>query len=125
MTTLVLDVGALIALERRDGRMLALADELYRDRRAAFVPAGVVAQVWRGSARQHAVLRLIRAKAIRVDPMSEEVALGLGPMLGRAGTADVVDAHVAHLARRLRATVVTSDQDDIAALEPALPLLII
>lgn len=123
MTVLVLDAGALIALERRDRRMLALADELHRDRHAAFVPAGVVAQVWRGSARQHPVLRLIRADAVRVDPLTDEVALVLGVLLGRAGTSDVVDAHVVHLARRLRATVVTSDPDDLTHLDPALPVV--
>ncbi|MGH3565737.1 MAG: hypothetical protein ACRDRH_06830 [Pseudonocardia sp.] len=64
MTIVVLDAGALIALERRDTRMLALADLLHRNRRSAFVPAGVVAQVWRGSPRQHAVLSLIRTTVV-------------------------------------------------------------
>lgn len=68
MTVVVLDAGALIALERRDTRMLALADELYAARRTGYVPAGVVAQTWRGSARQHAMVRLLRAGAVRVDP---------------------------------------------------------
>lgn len=45
MTIVVLDAGALIALEHRDTRMLALADLLHRHRRSAFVPAGVVARV--------------------------------------------------------------------------------
>ncbi len=125
MTEVVLDTGALIALERRDTRMVALADELYRSRRSAFVPAGVIAQIWRGSARQHAVLRLIRADAVRVDPLTEDVACGLGLLLARSGTSDVVDAHVAWLAYRLRATVVTSDPHDIAALEPGLTTVVI
>lgn len=120
MTTVVLDAGALLALERRDRRMLALADELYRGRRTSFVPAGVVAEVWRGSPRQHAVLRLVRAHAVRVEPLSEDVAIRLGVLLGDAGLADVVDAHVALLARRLRAPVVTSDPDDLAALDPGI-----
>lgn len=123
MTVLVLDIGALIALERRDGRMLALADALQEARRSAYVPAGVVAQVWRGSPRQHAVVRLIRAQAVRIDPLTDEVAYGVGTLLGRAGGSDVVDGHVVHLARRLRATVVTSDPDDIGALDPTLTLV--
>lgn len=125
MTILVLDAGAFSALERRDTRMLALADELHRRRRSALVPAGVVAQVWRGSARQHAVIRLIRANAVRVDPLSEDLAYHLGLLLATSGTSDVVDAHVAWLARRLRATVVTSDPDDIAALDAALAIVVI
>ena len=110
----------MIALERRDTRMLALADELHQARCVGYVPAGVVAQTWRGSARQHATMRLLRAGAVRVDPLSEDVAYRLGLLLAKSGTSDVVDAHVALLARRLRATVVTSDPDDLTALESTL-----
>lgn len=123
MTPVVLDAGALIALERRDSRMLALADELHRMRRVGHLPAGVVAQVWRGSARQHAVARLLRSQAIRVDPLSEELGYRLGLLLARSGTSDVVDAHVALLGRLLGATVLTSDPDDLAAVDPALRLV--
>ncbi|MGH3783568.1 MAG: PIN domain-containing protein, partial [Pseudonocardiaceae bacterium] len=120
MTVVVLDSGAMIALERRDTRMLALADELHGARRIGYVSAGVVAQTWRGSARQHATMRLLRAGAVRVDPLSEDVAYRLGLLLAKSGTSDVVDAHVALLARRLHATVVTSDPDDLTALDPTL-----
>ncbi len=78
MTVVVLDAGAMIALERRDTRMLVLADELYEARRIGYVPAAVVAQTWRGSARQHAMVRMVRAKAVRVDPLSEDVATAWG-----------------------------------------------
>ncbi len=125
MTDLVLDAGALIALGHRDTRMLALADELQRERRAAHVPAGVVAQTWRGSPRQHAIHRLLRAQAVRIDPLSEDLSYRLGLLLASAGTADVIDAHVALLAKRLRATVLTSDPDDLLALDWALPLVVI
>ncbi len=123
MTVVVLDAGAIIALERRDTRMLALADELLEARRIGYVPAGVVAQTWRGSTRQHATARLLRAGAVRIDPLSEDVAYRLGLLLAKSSTSDVVDAHVALLARRLHATVLTSDPDDLAALDPALPLV--
>ena len=123
MTTVVLDSGAMIALELRDTRMLALADELHRARGIGYVPAGVVAQTWRGSARQHAMVRLLRAGTVHVDPLSDDVAFRLGLLLAKSGTSDVVDAHVALLARRLRAIVVTSDPDDLTALDPALPLV--
>jgi hypothetical protein len=123
MTVVVLDAGAIIALERRDTRMLALADELHGARRIGYVPAGVVAQTWRGSPRQHATVRLLRAGAIRVDPLSEDVAYSLGLLLARSGTSDVVDAHVALLARRLQAIVLTSDPDDLRALDGTLTLV--
>lgn len=115
----------MIALERRDTRMLALADELHRARRIGYVPAGVVAQIWRGSARQHATMRLLRAGAVRVDSLTEDVAYRLGLLLAKSGTSDVVDAHVALLARRLRATVVTSDPDDLTALDSTLILVVV
>jgi hypothetical protein len=89
------------------------------------VPAGVVAQVWRGSPRQHAVLRLVRAQTVRVESLTEEVAVQLGLLLAKSGGADVVDAHVALLARLLRATVVTSDPDDLAALDPGIDLVVV
>ena len=113
----------MIALERRDTRMLALADELHGARRIGYVPAGVVAQIWRGSARQHATVRLLRAGAVHVDPLSVDVAYRLGLLLAKSGTSDVVDAHVALLARRLHATVLTSDPDDLTALDPTLTLV--
>jgi hypothetical protein len=112
VTVVVLDAGALIALERRDGRMIALADALHDARRSAFVPSGVV-------------VRLIRADAVRIDPLTDDVAYGIGALLAVSGGSDVVDGHVVHLARRLRATVVTSDPDDIAALDPRLSLVIV
>ncbi|OJY39138.1 MAG: hypothetical protein BGP03_02785 [Pseudonocardia sp. 73-21] len=41
--------------------------------RSAFAPAGVVAQVSRDSPRQHALLRLRRSGAVRIDPLTDEV----------------------------------------------------
>jgi hypothetical protein len=116
----VFDAGALIALERRDGRMLALLDELIGARVSAHVPAGVVAQVWRGSPRQHGVVRLLKAEAVRIHAMSETVAYQIGLLLARARTSDVVDAHVAILGRALKAAVLTSDPDDLQRLDSEL-----
>lgn len=47
-SSLVLDAGALIALERGDGRMRALCREALSSRVKLVVPASVVAQVARG-----------------------------------------------------------------------------
>lgn len=122
---LVLDTGALIALERRDERLLGLADELHGLRRTAVVPAGVVAQCWRASPRQHAIRRLLNSRSVTVEPMTEAMAFAIGGLLARSGTADVVDGHVALLARRLKAVILTSDPDDIAALDPGLDLVVV
>ena len=77
----------------------------------------------RGSARQHATVRLLRAGGVRVDPLSEDVAYRLGLLLAKSGTSDVVDAHVALLARRLHAIVLSSDPDDLTALDPSLTIV--
>jgi hypothetical protein len=119
----VLDAGAFIAMERRDARMLALVAELVAERQAALTPAGVVAQVWRGSPRQHAMLRLLRTGAIRAESLSEDVALRTGLLLAKTGAKDVIDGHVALIARRVRASVVTSDPDDIARLDQGLDII--
>lgn len=125
MKRIVLDSGALIALERRDRRMLAVAETLVANRQSAFVPAGVVAQCWRASPRQHAVARLLKNDGVVIHAMTDDVAYAIGALLARSGTADVVDGHVVLLARRLRAAVMTSDPDDIAALDPDLDLVIL
>ncbi len=120
MSVPVLDTGALIGLERRDPRLIALLDEIVRHRLTAFVPAGAVAQSWRGSARQHAIAKLLRAKGVRVDPLDEQTALQVGVLLGSADTDDVVDGHVALLAARVRGVVYTSDPENIRALDSSL-----
>lgn len=103
--------------------MLALLDELLRARTSAHVPAGVVAQVWRGSPRRHAVLRLLRSDAVRIHPMSESVAFHIGLLLAAVGSNDVVDAHVAILGRSLGAVVLTSDAEDLRRLDAKLELV--
>lgn len=122
MSRVVLDAGALVALEKRKAKAVALLAELVAQRHAAHVPAGVVAQVWRGTPQQYAIARLLRTRAVRVAPLSEDIALRVGVLLGTTRTRDTVDAHVALLARALGATVVTSDPDDIGRLDRTLRL---
>lgn len=105
--------------------MLALMAELLALRSSAYVPAGVVAQCWRGSKRQHGVARLLRADAVRVDELTEASAYQIGLLLAATGTSDVVDGHVALLARKLGATVVTSDPGDLKTLDASLVLVTI
>ena len=125
MKSIVYDAGALIALERRNPKMLALTQSLLSHKTSAHVPAAVIAQVWRGSARQHPIGKLLKASAIRVHTLDQSVALRIGRLLGQSGTSDVVDAHVVLLARRLGATVITSDPDDIQRLDDSLQLALI
>ena len=115
--TPVLDTGALIALERRDRRMIALLDAVITHRLAAFVPAGVVAQAWRGSASQHAIAKLLRAAAVRIEPLDDATAFRIGLKLAETAGSDVIDAHVALLAARVGGRVFTSDPNDIRRLD--------
>jgi hypothetical protein len=48
---------------------------------------------------------------------------GAPRLLRESATADVADAHVAVLAARLGAAVITSDAGDIAKLNPTLPVV--
>lgn len=79
--------------------------------------------MWRVSPGQHALSLLLNASLLRVDALTEAVAYRIGRLLAAAGTRDVVDGHVALLARQLNATVLTSDVDDLAALDPSLVLV--
>ena len=121
MNKLVLDAGALIALERDDERMVAVIDEVYLRRVPTYIPAGVVAQVWRGHPRQHPIAKLLKSELIRVMPLDDETARRVGLVLRGTGASDVTDGHVALLASSIgNAVVYTSDPDDILAINPKL-----
>lgn len=120
---LVLDAGALIALEagRRDVEMM-----LKRTRRAGgvvVIPAGVLGQVWRRGGRRARVARLLRWPQATVEPLDEAMAKVAGELCGLTGTSDVVDATVALAGRLHRAPVVTSDVEDLRRLDPGLRLV--
>ena len=81
------------------------------------MPAGVVAQAWRGGTRQ---ARFLRLATVTVVPLAEPEARAAGALCGHAGTADIVDASVVICARDRHHAVISSDPDDLAALDPAL-----
>ncbi len=121
--TLVLDSGALIAVERADRSTLTLMEAARRQGRGIVVPAAVVAQVWRGGSRQARLARFLAARGVEVEPLTDAGARAAGLVCGRAGTSDVVDASVVVVARRHRATVVSSDRGDLELLDPGIALL--
>lgn len=121
--TLVLDSGALIAVERADRPTLTMLEAARRQGRPLVVPVGVIAQVWRGGSRQARLARFVGAKGVDVEILTEAGAKAAGLLCGRAGTADVVDASVVVVARRHHATVVSSDRSDLAALDPGIVVL--
>lgn len=108
----VLDAGALIALDRGDRDTWGLIADAHRRGFRPAVPAPIIAQAWRGGARQARLARALnRTEQVPIDG---ELAFRAGALLARAGTDDVLDALVALLAAdRPGWEVLTSDPDDI------------
>jgi hypothetical protein len=121
--TLVLDAGALIAVERGDRATAALIAVGRQDGRGIIVPAGVVAQTWRNGPRQVRVARLLNASEVSVEPLTDAAARATGILCGAAATSDVVDGSVVIAARRYKATVISSDRADLLRLDPTLPVV--
>jgi len=123
MTGATLDTGALIALESGSTRMAALVEEALAGRAELAVPAGVLAQAWRGGGRQARIARLLRASNASVVPLDLKMALRVGVRCAATRTADIVDVSVAICASERKHAVITSDPDDIAAIDPSLNLI--
>jgi len=87
------------------------------------VPAGVVAQAWRGGTRQARLARFLRLATVTVIPLDEPGARAAGALCGLASTADVVDASVVICARNRDHAVISSDPSDLAVLDPTLRIV--
>ncbi|MHB1501012.1 MAG: PIN domain-containing protein [Candidatus Dormibacteria bacterium] len=103
--------------------MLRLVELAVADERLLHVPAGVVAQVWRDGARQARLAHLVGSTSLEVASLDVAEAQATGALCGLTRTSDIVDASVALLARRLRATVVTSDPEGIQRLDATLSVV--
>ena len=123
MTALVLDAGALIALDRNDRGAWAMLRVAADDASTVHLPAGAIAQAWRDGRRQ-ALLSRALAHCDEV-PLDGVVARAAGLLCGRAGTADVIDASVAltAAARHEAVAIVTSDPDDMRRLVSVLDVV--
>ena len=114
--TLVLDAGALIAVERADRHVLALLAREHRAGRTPVTHGGVVGQVWRGGSRNARVGRLLAG--VVVVALDETLGRAAGVLLARAEANDVIDAAVVLLATD-GDEILTSDPHDLAALAAA------
>lgn len=123
MTGATLDTGALIALESGSTRMAVLAEEALGGRAELAIPAGVLAQAWRGGARQARIARLLRASTTSVVSLDAKMALRVGARCAATRSADIVDMSVAICAGDRGHPVITSDPGDIAAIDPSLTLI--
>jgi hypothetical protein len=104
--TLVLDSGALVALERNERSMWARLKAAEIAREPPLTHGGVVGQVWRGGPRQ---ARLARAlQGVDVRPLDRTLGRGAGELLAVTSSSDVIDAAVVLLA---------TDGDDIVTLD--------
>jgi hypothetical protein len=115
--SLVLDAGALMAVERSDRDVVALLKRELLSLRTPITHGGVLAQVWRGgNRRQTNLARLL--PALNVMPLDASLGRRAGVLLGVARTADVIDAALVLLAED-GDSILTSDPDDLEPLADA------
>ena len=100
---LTLDTGTLLALERGNPRLRALLRRAVEHAIAIAVPAGAVAQAWRGRPRQSRLAKLLADPEVDVPPLDELAARAVGLLCGH--------------------TVVTSDPRDMHAIDPGLAVI--
>ncbi len=112
--TLILDAGALVALERGDRDTWRRLNEESADGRKAATHGGVVAQIWRGGSGRQARLALAM-RGITVHDLGDSLGRTTGVLLGRSGTSDAIDAALVVLAKD-DDRIITSDPVDIAYL---------
>ena len=112
--SLILDAGALVAVERRDELTITLIKRELAAHRAPRSHGGVIGQVWRaGGSRQARLAKLL--PALNVFPLDEALGRRAGALLARARRSDVVDAAVVLLAAD-GDSILTSDPDDLEPL---------
>ena len=111
--SLVLDAGALVAIERADRETIALIKHELLAGRAPLTHGGILGQVWRGGNRQARLARLL--PGLNVAALDADPGKRAGVLLGRARMTDVIDAALVRLAVD-GDVVLTSDPRDLARL---------
>ena len=125
MAGIALDAGGLVAVDRRDRRVIVLLARASETRAKVTIPASALAQAIRRPERQVRLARLLRQPTTDIVDLDRVDATNVGRLLAASGTADVVDGHVVVCARRAGQRVVTSDPDDLRRLDPSLELLVV
>lgn len=110
------DTGALVAADRSDRMMRAIHEDALRRGILPTVPAGVLAQAWRGGP-QAGLSRLL--KGCRVEALDERVARAVGQLAGEVRHDDTIDVAVVEGALRRSDAVVTSDPTDVRRIAEA------
>jgi predicted nucleic acid-binding protein len=113
---LILDSGGVIALAREDHRARAALTAAWEVGADVIVPAVVVAETVRGTARDAPVNRILNAVG-NVASATEDTARVAGALLARARSAATIDALVvAEAVQGGGGVVLTGDADDLGAL---------
>lgn len=114
--TLVLDTGALIALERNERPMWTRLKALHDTGEVPVSHGGVLGQAWRGGPRQ---ARLASATGgITIEAIDQPLGRAAGELLGATGLSDVIDACLALICAD-GDEIVTLDRDDLTILVAA------
>lgn len=122
MKGLTYDTGALIAAERNDRRTWRLHDDALSHGAKPTVPAGVLAQAWRGGP-QPMLSRFL--KGCHVEVLDERLARLVGAECQAHASADIVDVSVVVSARRRGDTVVTGDRRHVVPLAGSLGVTVL
>jgi len=109
----VLDAGALVAVDRRNRLIGAQLRVLQQQGTPVRVSSAVVGQVWRDGRKQANLARVLAGTGI--EALGKDDGKRIGELLALAGSADVVDAHVALMTAH-GDLVLTSDPGDIRRL---------
>lgn len=113
MNSIVLDSGALIALERNDRALWSVLKLAALTSSEIVVPSTVLAQVWRDSPTQALLSRALNLCEIApFDNLAREV----GQLCGKTDSADICDAHVAIVSSSRSDLLYTSDPQDLRRL---------
>ncbi len=117
MSALILDSGALVAVDRDDRAMVARLRAAQQHGLELRSNAMVIAQVWRDRhGRQANLARLLRAVDVRT--VTQQDGRGAGVLQAAAGMADPIDATVVLLAAP-GDRILTSDPGDLSRLAEA------
>jgi hypothetical protein len=103
---LAYDTGALVAAERDDRLTWALHHAALKRGIPPVVPAGVLAEGWRGGPQPKLSMFL---RGCHVQELTQERARAVGALAAQARHNDIVDVSVVELAIRYRLAVLTSD----------------
>ncbi len=117
MNGVTYDKGALVAADHNDRRMWSLHAGFLAEEVSPTVPTPVLAEAWRGGARQ---ARLARFLALcETEVLSVEQARAIGELAGKSGHHDIVDVAVVEGAIRRHDAIVTSNPTHISRIVDA------